>query len=153
MGASRLFTQSRGRLKRPRERSERMESEEKLELIKDACEDKKAMDLVTIDLRGKTLIADFFVLCSGNSKIHCRAIADGLLEKMRMNGFKGVRCEGYELGTWILMDYSDIVVHVFSQEEREYYNLEDLWTRAVPLDTGARNEPVYAGKAPSKLPN
>lgn len=106
-----------------------MDSEEKLSLIKEACEDKKATDMVVMDLRGKTLISDYFVLCSGTSKIHCRAIADGLLETMKKRGIKGVRCEGYEQGTWILLDYADVVVHVFAQEEREYYNLEDLWAR------------------------
>ena len=123
-----------------------MDSDEKLRLIQDACEDKKAIDLVVMDLRGKTLISDFFVICTGTSKIHTRAIADGLLEKMKENGFKGVRSEGYEQGTWILLDYGDVVAHIFAQEEREYYKLEDLWDKlqaeradATPAD------PVYAG--------
>ena len=118
-----------------------MESDDKLELIRNACEEKKATDLVIMDLRGKTLIADFFVLCSGNSKIQVRAIADGLIEAMKKSGVKGVRSEGYEQGTWILLDYGDVVAHVFAQEEREYYKLEDLWRRS------ARTEPVEAARA------
>jgi len=121
-----------------------MESEEKLELIQSVLEDKKAINTVVMDLRGKTLITDFFVLATGTSKIHCRAIADGLLEAMKKNGIKGVRCEGYEQGTWILLDYADVVVHVFAQEERDFYNLEDLWSHARPEST-TTNEPVYAG--------
>jgi ribosome-associated protein len=128
-----------------------MESEEKLHLIKSACEDKKAIDLVVIDLRGKTLIADFFVLCTGTSKIHCRSIADGLLEVMKKNGIKGVRCEGYEQGTWILLDYADVVVHIFAQEEREFYNLEKLWSRmersSGDLPETENAEPQPAGSA------
>jgi ribosome-associated protein len=123
-----------------------MDSDEKLRLIQEACEDKKATDLVVMDLRGKTLISDFFVICTGTSKIHCRAIADGLLETMKSNGIKGVRSEGYEQGTWILLDYGDVVAHIFAQEEREYYKLEDMWEKiqaeraeAPPAD------PVYAG--------
>ena len=127
-----------------------MDSEQKLKLIEDACEDKKATDLVVMDLRGKTLIADFFVLCTGTSKIHCRAIADGLLESMKAEGIKGIRCEGYEQGTWILIDYADVVVHIFAQEEREYYNLEDLWARTARPDTAATDEPIFAGASPRK---
>jgi len=124
-----------------------MESEQKLKLIENSLEEKKAIDLVVMDLRGKTLIADFFVLCTGTSKIHCRAIADGLLETMKKNGLKGVRCEGYEQGTWILLDYADVVVHIFSQEERHYYNLEDLWARSSRIEAVEADEPVYAGAA------
>ena len=129
-----------------------MDSEQKLDLISNAMEDKKAHDLVVMDLRGKTLIADFFVICTGTSKIHCRAIADGLLETMKENGFKGVRSEGYEQGTWILLDYADVVVHIFAQEEREFYNLEDLWakTNAEREAAPSAGEPVYAGATKRK---
>ena len=124
-----------------------MDSEQKLELIRNACEDKKAHDLVVMDLRGKTLIADYFVVCTGTSKIHTRAIADGLLETMKDQGIKGVRSEGYEQGTWILLDYADVVAHIFSPEEREYYKLEDLWakTSAERADPSTDVDPVYAG--------
>ncbi|MBW3623206.1 MAG: ribosome silencing factor [Armatimonadetes bacterium] len=123
-----------------------MDSEQKLKLIQDACEDKKAADLVVMDLRGKTVISDYFVICTGTSKIHCRAIADGLLETMKDHGIKGVRCEGYEQGTWILLDYADVVVHIFAQEEREYYDLEDLWTKLNTERAEEKpEEPVYAG--------
>ena len=124
-----------------------LESEQKLKLIQDAMEDKKAMDLVVMDLRGRTLIGDYFVVCTGTSRIHCRAIADGLLEAMKGNGIKGVSSEGYEQGTWILLDYGDVIVHIFAQEEREYYNLEDLWakTGASRVDHADADDPIYAG--------
>jgi ribosome-associated protein len=114
-----------------------MDADKKLDLIVAACEDKKALDLEVLDLRGRTLIADYFVICSGTSKIHCRAIADGLLETMKKNGIKGVRSEGYEQGTWILLDYADVVAHIFAQEEREYYQLEDLWKRSARTEAEA----------------
>lgn len=128
-----------------------MESEAKLEMIRNACDEKKAADLVVIDLRGKTLISDFFVLCSGTSRIHCRAIADGVLETMKKEGIKGIRCEGYEQGTWILIDYADVVLHVFSDEERQRYNLEDLWRRVNTTEAAPTDAPVYAGRAPREL--
>lgn len=124
-----------------------MDSDQKFDLIRTSLEDKKAIDMVVMDLRGKTLIADFFIVCTGTSKIHCRALADGLLETMKHNGIKGVRSEGYEQGTWILLDYGDVVVHIFAQEEREHYNLEDLWakTTAERGEGTPAEEPVYAG--------
>jgi ribosome-associated protein len=125
-----------------------MNSEQKLQLVKDAMEDKKAIDLVVMDLEGKTLIADYFVVCTGTSKIHCRAIADGLLETMKKHGIKGVRSEGYEQGTWILLDYADVVAHIFSPEEREYYNLEDLWKRSARVEGMESEEPELAGPIP-----
>lgn len=104
-------------------------SEAKVKVLVDAAEDKKAQDIVTLDLRGRTLIADYFVICTGLSRIHLRAIADAILEKMREAGVKGARVEGYEQGTWILLDFGDVVAHVFAQQERQFYSLEDLWSR------------------------
>lgn len=107
----------------------RLSTEAKLKLAVTAVEDKKAIDVVVVDLQGRTLIADYFVICSGQSRIHLRAITDGLLEKMREAEVKGARVEGYEQGMWILVDFGDVVVHILSQEERDRYSLEDLWSR------------------------
>ncbi len=109
-------------------------SEEKKECILAAIEDKKASNVTVLDLRGKTLIADWFIICSGNSRIHIRSIADGVLEKMREAGIKGVRCEGYEQATWVLIDYGDVVLHIFAEAERRLYDLEDLWEKTRPLE-------------------
>ena len=111
-----------------------LDSEEKVKVLVAAAEDKKAQDIVTLDLRGRTLIADFFVICTGQSRIHLRAIADGILEKMRDAGVKGARVEGYEQGTWILLDFGDVVAHIFAQQEREFYSLEELWSRMERLE-------------------
>ncbi|MGC8835103.1 MAG: ribosome silencing factor [Armatimonadota bacterium] len=111
-----------------------LDSEGKVKVLVEAAEDKKAQDIVTLDLRGRTLIADFFVICTGQSRIHLRAIADGILEKMRDAGVKGARVEGYEQGTWILLDFGDVVAHIFAQQEREFYSLEELWSRMERIE-------------------
>ena len=90
-------------------------------------EDKKALDITVMDLQGQTLIADFFVLCCGTSRVHIQAIADGIVEAMENEGLRCPRREGYGQARWVLLDYGDVVAHVFAQDEREYYNLEELW--------------------------
>lgn len=89
--------------------------------------EKKAEDIEVIDLRNRTLIADYFVICSGNSNTHIKAIADGLLSDGRSEGLKKEHVEGYAQATWILVDYGDVVVHIFAREERQYYDIESLW--------------------------
>jgi ribosome-associated protein len=103
--------------------------ESKKALLLAAIDEKKATDVKVLSLEGKTLIADWFIVCTGNSRIHIRAIADGALEKMKEAGIKGIRCEGYEQGTWVLIDFDEVVVHIFDQEERERYSIEDLWEK------------------------
>lgn len=105
-------------------------SEEKRDTIVAAAEDKKANYITEIDLRGKTLIADFFIICSGTSNIHIRAIADGIIESLEKQGTRQRRMEGYSEATWVLLDYGDLIVHVMSEEQRHFYGLEKLWTGA-----------------------
>lgn len=113
-------------------------SEEKRDAIVAAAEDKKANYITEIDLRGKTLIADFFIICSGTSNIHIRAIADGIIEALEKQGTRQRRMEGYSEATWVLLDYGDLIVHVMSEEQRQFYGLEKLWTGAsVPSYTAA----------------
>jgi ribosome-associated protein len=103
-------------------------SEEKRDAIIAGAEDKKANYITALDLRGKTLIADFFVICSGTSNIHVRAVADGIVEAMEKQGIRQRRMEGYSEATWILLDYGDVIVHVMSEEQRHFYGLEKLWS-------------------------
>jgi len=105
-------------------------SEQKTELIVSVLEEKKAIDPVAIDVRQRTLMADTFVIASGTSKIHIRSLADAIVEKMADNGMKNKRVAGYEDGSWVLLDYGDIVVHIMSPEQREFYRLEAYWTGA-----------------------
>jgi len=117
-----------------------MNSEVKRDAIIAAAEDKKANYITTIDLRGKTLIADFFLICSGTSNIHIRSIADGVTESLEKAGVRQRRMEGYSEATWVLLDYGDIIVHVMSEEQRDYYSLEKLWTGQAPPRRRAQEE-------------
>ena len=113
-------------------------SEQKRDIIAKAADDKKANYVTELDLRGKTLIADFFLICSGTSNIHIRSIADGIVEEMEKNGIRQHRSEGYSEATWIVVDYGDVIVHVMSEDERDRYKLESLWTREVKLDASGQ---------------
>lgn len=93
--------------------------------------EKKADEVEVIDLRDRTLIADYFVVCSGTSNTHIKAIADGLLTDGRDEGLKKDHIEGYTQGRWVLVDYGDVVVHIFAREEREFYDIESLWKATV----------------------
>lgn len=83
-----------------------------------------------IDISGKTIIADRFVIVTGRSKVQTRAIADAIAEKVKEAGLRVGRIEGYADGNWILIDLGHIVVHVFTPEQRAFYNLERLWAEA-----------------------
>ncbi len=109
-----------------------LDSEVTRDAIIAAAEDKKANYITALDLRGKTIIADFFLICSGTSNIHIRSIADGIMEAMEKQGVRQRRIEGYSEATWVLLDYSDVIVHIMSEEQRDYYGLEKLWTGTLP---------------------
>jgi ribosome-associated protein len=90
-------------------------------------ESKKALDIETINISGLTTLADYFIIASGTSVTHIRTLADEIEEKMEEAGFGSPRKEGYNSARWILLDYGDVVVHIFHEEERAFYNLERLW--------------------------
>lgn len=117
----------------------KIETQQKLELITRLLNEKKADEIEVIDLQGRTLIADFFVICCGTSNTHIKAIADGLLVEGKAEGLKKEHVEGYTQARWILMDYGDIVVHIFAREEREYYDIESLWkATAIKLESATQ---------------
>lgn len=95
-----------------------------------AALDKKAEDLMEIDVAGRTILADKFVILTGRSKIQTRSIADNIAEKIKEAGLRVSRMEGYADGNWILLDLGSVVVHVFTPEQRAFYNLERLWAAA-----------------------
>ena len=88
---------------------------------------KKAQDIVAIHVADKTIIADWFIICSGRATQQVKAIADELDHKAQELGLTLRRTEGYGEGKWIVLDYADILVHIFYPEERKYYNMERLW--------------------------
>lgn len=98
-----------------------------------ASQGKKATDLVVLDLRGLASFTDFFLLTSGSSNRQLKAIADAVEEALAKKGIKPDHVEGYPRGDWILMDYVDFVVHLFTPRSRAYYNLERLWGDAGRL--------------------
>ena len=105
-----------------------------------AASEKKAEEISVLDLRGITGIADFFIICSGSSDRQVRAISDNVEEKFRELGVKGYHIEGKQTGNWVLMDYHDIVVHVFHQTARAFYALDGMWgdaKRVSPSELGA----------------
>jgi ribosome-associated protein len=97
-------------------------------LILDRLDDMKAEDTTTIDLTGKTSIADAMVVTSGRSNRHVAAIADRVLEGLKAAGIPDTRVEGKTNADWVLIDAGDIIVHVFRPEVRAFYNLEKMWT-------------------------
>jgi ribosome-associated protein len=100
------------------------------ELAARAAIDKRAADVVILDLTKLTIVCDFFVIATARNPIHSRAVVDGINERLRDEGRRPTHTEGLAAGKWVLMDYGDVVVHVFVQEERQYYDLERLWADA-----------------------
>jgi ribosome-associated protein len=99
-----------------------------------AADEKKAIDLVVLDLRKAAGFTDFFVICSGTSSRQIRAIVDGIMDSLAAVGVKPAHVEGYDRSDWILVDYFDFIVHVFARETRLFYGLERLWGSAERIE-------------------
>jgi ribosome-associated protein len=103
-------------------------------LVVDAAEDKKAMNVVTLNLQGISLVADYFVICHGNSETQVQAIASEARKKAQEQGVRIRGYEGVDTARWVLLDLGDVVMHVFHRDEREYYNIERLWSDAKVVE-------------------
>ena len=108
-------------------------------LVVQATADKKAFDILVLDLRKRSDLTDFFVLCSGNSRMQVQAIADSVLDAVHKTSHKMSVVEGYTLGNWVVLDLIDVVVHVFHKDVRVQYDLERLWGD-VPFVTVGHQE-------------
>ncbi|PKL75919.1 MAG: ribosome silencing factor [Candidatus Melainabacteria bacterium HGW-Melainabacteria-1] len=108
--------------------------EQHVQAIQQLLDDKKALDLVLLDLRDKSTMADFFIVCSGNSKPHTRALAETAHHYVKDEGLQIYSLEGKHEGSWVLLDVGFLVVHVMQQDLREFYNLEQLWSHAQQKD-------------------
>jgi ribosome-associated protein len=106
-----------------------------------AAEDKKADDVVLLDLRKAAGFADYFLICSGGNPRQNRAIADGVMEALASDGAKPAHVEGYQRSEWILIDYFDFIVHIFIPETRLFYSLERLWGNAERVEIPAAPPP------------
>ncbi|AME04398.1 ribosome silencing factor [Selenomonas sp. oral taxon 136] len=104
-----------------------MTEQEKCRVIQAAADEKKARDIVQMDMVGLMSTNDYFIICSANTTTQVRAIADNIEEKMEEAGVNFLHKEGYREGEWVLLDYGDTVAHIFQQDAREYYALERLW--------------------------
>jgi len=118
-------------------------------LIATAAADKKARGIVRLDIRQKSSIADYFVICEGDTDRQVRAITDSIVQACQAKGVRPLRTAGYEDGSWVVLDYASVIVHVFLPGERSYYDLESLWkppAKAAPAPA-AKNG---SKKAPAK---
>lgn len=113
-----------------------MDSKEKLELVCEALDERKAIDVRVVEVTALTHMTDYMVVCSGTSNIHIRAIAERVAEVMKSHGIKGTRMEGISEARWVLMDFGDVVLHIFDPEDREFYQLEQFWTAREPVGEG-----------------
>lgn len=104
-----------------------MDSKVLTDKIVAVMEDRKGKKIEVIDISEVSVLADCFVLCSGTSTTHLRGIADEIIFRLEKEGIKCSHTEGYDTASWILLDYLDVVVHLFLEEERAYYNIERLW--------------------------
>ncbi len=101
-----------------------------------AALDKKAADLMMLDVRGVSTVTDYFLVCSGKSTTHVRSIADAIRVELKADGVRPLHAEGRAESGWVLLDYGDVLVHVFLEDTRAYYALERLWGDApsVPIE-------------------
>jgi ribosome-associated protein len=107
-----------------------------LKVVLAAAADKKAEELLVLDLRKASAFTDFFVICTGTNVRQVQAIADAIQEALRPKGQKPALVEGYARGQWVLIDYFDFIVHVFTPAVREFYGLERLWGEAKQISVG-----------------
>ena len=104
-----------------------MESKELVEIVVEHIQSKKGFDIKVLDLRELSAMSDYFVICSADANVQVKAIADEVDKKLRKDGIKCYHREGYNSLNWVLLDYFDVIVHVFKKDSREFYNLEKLW--------------------------
>ena len=113
-----------------------------LAIVKDILEDRKAIDVVVIDLAGKSTIADYMIVATGQSNRQVSALAEHILQAIKGQGLIGITPEGVRQGVWVLIDAGDVIIHLFRPEVREFYNLEKMW--GVPHEGADRTSGANA---------
>ncbi len=113
---------------------EALEARDKALLLCGFALEKKAQDLALLEVGELTTISDYFIICSGRSDRHVQSIAEGIKEDGRSRGVRPLSSEGIARGQWVLMDFSDVLVHVFYEPVRRFYDLDGLWAGAVAVD-------------------
>jgi ribosome-associated protein len=110
------------------------ESRKMAKIAYDALDEKKAEDIKVIDITGVTVMADYFIIAHGNSDSQVRALVDNVQEKLYKAGYEMKQLEGYRQGAWILMDFNDVIIHIFDKENRFFYDLERIWKDGKEID-------------------
>ena len=113
--------------------------------IAEAADDRRALDIEVLDMRGLMTICDFFVICNGRSRLHVDAVAEEIEEQMSEIGIEPRHIEGIPNSNWVILDYTDVVVHVFEPESRGFYNLEGLWHDAGRIEVPTHEESSATG--------
>ena len=103
-------------------------------LIIETLDNNKALDIVSIDLKDKSSIADYMIIASGTSSRHIQSLSEQVLDKFKENGFSQSKIEGRDSTEWKLVDGIDIVVHIFNPEKRKFYELEKIWSELIPKE-------------------
>ncbi|MBO5291738.1 MAG: ribosome silencing factor [Lachnospiraceae bacterium] len=111
-----------------------MESKEMAKLAIQALEDKKAEDISVIDISGVSVLADYFIIANGSNRSQIQAMIDNVEERLGRSGAELKQIEGYDTANWVLMDYGDIIVHVFDRDNRLFYDLERIWRDGKKID-------------------
>lgn len=111
-----------------------MTSKEMAKTALAGLENKKAEDIRVIDISGVSVMADYFIIASGKNRNQVKAMADSVEEKLQGEGVHPRQIEGYQTANWILMDFNDIIVHIFNEEDRMFYNLEKIWLDGKKID-------------------
>ena len=104
------------------------------EIVISTLDINKAQDIVTIDLKDKSSMADYMIIASGTSSRHIQSLSEQVLEKLKNNGVKDSKIEGKESGEWKLVDGIDLIVHIFHPEKRKFYELEKIWSELIPKE-------------------
>ena len=103
-------------------------------IILDTLDSNKALDIITIDLKNKSSMADYMIIASGTSSRHIQALSEQVLEKLKTNGVKNSKIEGKESLDWKLVDGIDLIVHIFNPDKRKFYELEKIWSELIPKE-------------------
>ncbi|MCB5249958.1 MAG: ribosome silencing factor [Candidatus Cloacimonadales bacterium] len=115
-------------------------TKEKIEIIIEALEAKKAENISCIDVHGKSTITDAFIICNGSGELQNRAIAEHVIEVAKSNKYIIMGKEGMENGKWVLIDLGDVIVHIFNSASRNFYKIEELWTKNLNKQGIEQNE-------------
>ena len=103
-------------------------------IILDTLDSNKALDIISIDLKNKSSMADYMIIASGTSSRHIQALSEQVLEKLKTNGVKNSKIEGKESLDWKLIDGIDLIVHIFNPDKRKFYELEKIWSELIPKE-------------------